>query len=163
MVEFVAGSVLPPPPPARVALLEENFERRFPPAYRDFLTKFNGAKLVRNAVALEPRDFVIERFLPIVGDIKTDPDGWADVSVVATQLDARIVEDGDSTGCDLVPIAALFAGDFLVLDYRSNADEPSVARWDHEASDDLAPVADEVAPSFAAFLALLDGPAATAA
>ena len=161
MIDFVEGSILPPPPAARVERLQDEFAQRFPPAYLEFLQASNGGKIVRNAVEAGSQPFVIERFLPIVGDIKADPDGWADVAVVVTQLDARLVEDEDKLGVPLVPIASLFAGDFLVLDYRRGATEPSVARWDHEASVDLAPVADEVAPSFAAFLKLLDGPAAT--
>ena len=80
-----------------------------------------------------------------------------------TQLDARLVVDENSFGYVLLPFAALFGGDFLVLDYREGNGAPSVARRDHERSDDLAPVADMVAPSFEAFVALLDGPAASAA
>lgn len=158
MVDFVEGSILPPPPPERVRLLEENFEQRFPPAYRDFLQRANGAKLVRPALRQGDGDMVIERFLPIVADPKTDPQGWADVAVVVTQLDERLVEDGDKLGYPIVPIAALFAGDFLVLDYRADAARPTVARWDHEASDELSPVTEPIADSFDDLLKRLDGP-----
>jgi hypothetical protein len=71
------------------------------------------------------------------------------VSVVATQLDARLSVDPDSTGLAVVPIAALFGGDMLVLDFRDAADDPPVGRWDHEASNDFRPMVSPVAPDFA--------------
>ena len=153
---FIADTISPPPPPARIEKLQQSFEQRFPSAYLDFLNRANGARLADNAVKLGSSDFVIERFLPIVADPKTDQDGWADVAVVATQLDARLVVDEDSTQLDLIPIAALFAGDFLVLDYRESGAAPKVALWDHEASDDFQPETIPVAESFEKFMAMLE-------
>jgi SMI1-KNR4 cell-wall len=153
---FIADTISPPPPPARIETLQQSFEQRFPAAYLDFLKRANGAMLQDNAVKFGSSDFVIERFLPILADPKTDPDGWADVAVVATQLDSRLVADEDSTHLDLVPIAALFAGDFLVLDYRERNKPPKVALWDHEASDDFEPQTVPVAESFETFMTMLD-------
>lgn len=155
MVDFVADTSLPPPPPTRLERLQTTFENRFPKAYLDFMDRGNGAKLVNNEVASAVRPFVIERFLPIVADPKTDPSGWADVAVVTTQLDARLVSDENATGIDLIPIAAMFAGDFVVLDYRENRTEPSVGIWDHEVSDDFAPKVETIAPTFSAFLSMM--------
>lgn len=155
MIDFVADTMLPPPPPARLERLQESFENRFPKAYLDFLAQNNGAKPANNEVNSAVRPFVIERFLPIVADPKTDPIGWADVAVVASQLDARLVSDENATGMDLIPIAAMFAGDFVVLDYRDNRAEPSVGIWDHEASDDFAPQVKTIAPTFSAFLSMM--------
>ncbi len=82
-------------------------------------------------------------------------DGWVDVEVVASQLDARLATNPEGEHMDLIPIAALFAGDFVVLDYRQIRTLPSVGVWDHEASIDFAPVVHTVAPTLATFLALL--------
>jgi SMI1-KNR4 cell-wall len=153
---FLPDSISPPPPLARIEKLQDSFEQRFPVGYLDFLKQANGAKLKNNVVKLGNSDFVIERFLPIVADPKNDPDGWADVAVVATQLDLRLVVDEDTTQLDLVPIAALFAGDFLVLDYRESRRAPKVALWDHEASDDFNPQTVPVADSFERFIKMLE-------
>jgi hypothetical protein len=155
MIAIVSEAPLPPPPPARLEKLQSSFENRFPKSYVDFLTKANGGKLAKSDVTIGNSSFVIERFLPVVDDPKTNPQGWADVAVVASQLDLRLVEDENSTGLDLIPIAALFAGDFLVLDYRGNRTEPSVAIWDHEQSDELAPFTIPIAESFSDLLRLL--------
>ena len=42
-----------------------------------------------------------------------------------SQLDERIIEDEDLIGVEILPIAVLFAGDFVCLDYRSNRNERS--------------------------------------
>lgn len=82
-------------------------------------------------------------------------DGWAGVEVAASQLDARLATNPDGEHIHLIPLAALFAGDFVVLDYRKNRAVPSVGVWDHEASSDFAPQVQAVAPTLTAFLALL--------
>lgn len=74
---------------------------------------------------------------------------------MTTQLDARLVSDENATGIDVIPIASMFAGDFVVLDYRANRAEPSVGIWDHEASDDFEPKVETIAPLFAALLAMM--------
>lgn len=156
MVDIVPGTALPPPSPERLAHLQDFFGQRFPPAYLDFLQRANGAKLREVEVTGGGRPFVIERFLPIQDDYKSDErNGWADVAVVTSQLDARLATDPDDTRLDVIPVAALFAGDFLVLDYRERRDDPPVGVWDHEASDDFAPVVTPVADNFAAFERLL--------
>lgn len=156
MVDLVPGTASPPPSPARLEHLQEFFGQRFPPAYLSFLQRANGAKLRNNEVKDGGRPFVIERFLPILDDYKSDKrNGWADMAVVTSQLDARIATDPDDTRIDVLPIAALFAGDFLVLDYREKRDDPPVGVWDHEASDDFAPVVTPVADNFAAFEKLI--------
>jgi hypothetical protein len=156
MVDIVPGTASPPPSPERLAHLQDFFGQRFPAAYVDFLARANGAKPARNEVTGGGRPFVIERFLPILDDYKSDErNGWADVAVVSSQLDARLATDPDDTRIDVVPIAALFAGDFLVLDYRGARGEPSVGVWDHEASDDFAPVVTPVADSFSSFEKLI--------
>jgi len=54
----------------------------------------------------------------------------------------------------MLPIAALFAGNFLCLDYRKSQN-PSVCVWFHEESDDFKPYTKKVTDTFAQFLDLL--------
>lgn len=161
IIEIVPGSAIPPPTNDRLEKLQSDFGQRFPAAYVSFLQRLNGAKLRPNEVVGAGRPFVIERFLPVLDDFQSDKDnGWADMSVVVAQLDARIFTDPDTARLDLVPIAALFAGDFLVLDYRTNPQNPSVGVWDHEASEDFEPVVSPVAADFAGLEELIGQPAA---
>ena len=146
---------LPPPSEARIRRIEESWQVRLPPAYRQFLRYANGARLPDGDLAPDG-GLVIERFLPILDDYTTHPDGWADVEVVTSQLDSRLTADPDATGIGLLPIAALFGGDMLALDYLRPGDEPAVSRWHHEESDDFRPVTDVVAADFASFLRSID-------
>lgn len=156
MPTFANADPLPPPPPARIARLEESFACKLPEDYLAFVREHNGAVLATPGVQVAGTDVVIERFLPIVADPKVDPQGWADVAVVASQLDARLAASPDSAGFDLIPVAALFGGDFLVLDYRTAQQaRPAVAIWYHETSDEFAPDTRPVADSFAEFLTAL--------
>lgn len=152
---FVDEPPLPPPPEVRIERLEASFERSLPPSYIAFVKAHNGAKLANPELPVAFDGRVIERFLPIVSDPAIDADGWADVAVVATQLDPRLAPSKDTRGFALVPIAALFGGDFLVLDYRASATEPAVSIWYHDTSDDFSPDVRVVADSFEIFLELL--------
>ena len=129
---------------------------RFPVSFLEFLDRQNGVRLARPTFSLDGREVVIERFLPVVTDPSRDADGWADIAVVATQLDARLAKSEDSLGFDCIPFAALFGGDFLVLEFTNASTEPRVAHWDHEMSEDMAPALTPVAPDFASFLDKLD-------
>jgi hypothetical protein len=141
----------------RVRSLEADFSIRFPAAYKDFLGRHNGARVLDGSLESPDGNLVIERFLPVLDDFRTHPEGWADVSVVATQLDARLSVDPDSTGLAVVPIAALFGGDMLVLDYRDVPHDPPVSRWDHEASDDFRPAVRPVVLDFATLVRRVTG------
>ena len=153
MPTFAEEAPLPPPPPERVARLEESFACKLPDDYLRFVREHNGAKLAQPGVRIAGDTVVIERFLPIVANPQSNPQGWADVAVVASQLDARLAASPDSAGFDLIPVAALFGGDFLVLDYRAGQQAaPSVAIWYHETSDEFAPDTKPVAASFAEFI-----------
>ncbi|MDW4510740.1 SMI1/KNR4 family protein [Priestia megaterium] len=67
--------------------------------------------------------YMIDRFLNITGE---RDDEYYDIGVVRTQFDERIVFDENLVGTELLPIAVLFAGDFVCLDYRGSRDNPSV-------------------------------------
>lgn len=156
MPVFADEAPLPPPPQVRIERLEESFERPLPPSFVAFVRAHNGARLANPELPPAYDGKVIERFLPIVSDPAVDPHGWADIAVVASQLDARLAPSEDSRGFELVPFAALFGGDFLVLDYRGERREPAVSIWYHETSEEFAPDVRRVAESFDEFLAQID-------
>lgn len=152
MIDFVPGSAIEAPSEAAISGIEYGSEQKLPESYKKFLKYANGAKLKNYSVKIGDKEFVVEFFLPIIEKYQDHPYGWAEVGVVASQLFDRLGDDPDATGDDLVPIAALFAGDFLVLDYRRNSIEPEVSRWYHETSEPFKPDAVPVAVSFGDFL-----------
>jgi len=77
------------------------------------------------------------------------------MAVVASQVGLRLIDDEDIVGINVVPIAALFAGDFLCFDFRLNSIEPAVSVWNHETSDEFSPDLTEISSSFIEFLDLL--------
>ena len=103
----------------------------------------------------EKRTPVIDRLLCILKVTGERDDEFYDIGVVRTQLEERIVWDEDLVGTELLPIAVLFAGDFVCLDYRNNGKEPSVCVWNHEESADLEPVTYFTSNSFEEFLTML--------
>lgn len=156
MIDCVPGTVLPPPSEIHVKEVESYYGITLPEDYRSFLTSANGGTPMRRQFRLDGNEKVIERFLPLLDNAGEDSkNGWADVEVVASQLDSRLAVDPDGDAIDLIPIAALFAGDFLVLDYRDR-DAPSIGVWDHEASTDFEPVVETVSDSFSEFLEKLE-------
>ncbi len=148
-------SVLPPPDARVVSHFEEVNRIKLPLDYRTFLGRANGAIPEQASFNLGARDRVVERFLPLLGEPAQHPDGAYDINVVVTQIGERLTADADEVGCKLIPVAALFAGDFLCLDFRANASQPEVVVWDHERSDEFAPSVMPVAKSFTDFLQLL--------
>jgi SMI1-KNR4 cell-wall len=149
------SNVLPAPSAERLDWFDKVHRVRLPPDYREFLQTANGAKPERQTFDADRAGRVVERFLPILEKPADHPLGDYDITIVITQLGERISSDADALGWQLIPIAALFAGDFLCLDFRGNAARPQVVVWDHERSRDFAPVVTPVADSFSAFLSLL--------
>lgn len=156
MPTFRPEPPLPPPSARRIAQLEESFAHRLPADYLRFVQEHNGARLAVPEVGVAGAGMVIERFLPIVADPAGDPDGAADVSVVATRLDAHLARAADAPGWALIPFAALGGGDYLVLDYGAGAQaNPTVSVWYHQTSAEFAPDTQPVSASFAEFMATL--------
>ncbi|WP_243459708.1 SMI1/KNR4 family protein [Metabacillus bambusae] len=58
----------------------------------------------------------------------------------------------DLIGADILPIAVLFAGDFVCLDFRDDREKPKVVIWNHEESAELKPITYFVANTFSEFI-----------
>ena len=72
-----------------------------------------------------------------------------------SQIDTRLTDNPDLIGDELIPIASLFAGDYVCLDFKENKDNPSICVWNHEESDEFEPVTYKVANTFSEFLAMI--------
>lgn len=155
-MEFAPGTALPPPSPERVAWFESTYGVALPPDFLDTLLRANGAVPLTNLFSQGGRERLVERLLCLLDHPKQHPElGWYDITVVMTQVGERLVSDEDLVGMNVIPFAALFAGDLVCLDYREGARQPVVAVWDHELSEEFQPRLERVADSFAEFSRML--------
>ena len=140
------------------ALLQERevaWRVKLPDDYKELIMRKNGFRLSKNLYSLTNRSFLIERFLCILENTKDNPLGMYDIDVVMSQLDERLFVHEDILGFELVPIAALFGGDFVCLNYIEDPKNPSMCIWFHEESYELEPATEFVANNFTEFLAML--------
>ncbi len=157
MEMYVDTVVLPLPSDELVDVIEKRLRVFFPEPYRQFIKKYNGAVPVTNVFCHNQHEYLIERFLCILKDTELDEsNGWYDIEVVITQIGERLTDNEDLIGMNVVPIAVLFAGDFVCLDFRESAD-PSVVVWYHEESGEFSPATKKVAPNISAFFDMLRG------
>ena len=140
------------------ALLNERevaWKVRLPDDYKNFIMRKNGFRPSKNLFSLTNRSFLIERFLCILENTKDNPLGMYDIDVVMSQLDERLFVHEDILGFELIPIVALYGGDFLCLNYLEDTENPSICIWYHEESYDLEPAIEFLANNFTEFLAML--------
>ena len=145
------------PLPTDALLLEREvvWRVKLPDDYKEFIKKENGVIPSKRYFHFEHNEKVIDRFLAIlaISGEKTEED--YDIGVVSTQLEGRIVFDEDNVGMQLIPIAALYGGDFLCLNYLEDTENPSICIWYHEESCELEPAIELVAINFTEFLVML--------
>lgn len=128
-----------------------------PKEYVEFIGKYNGAEPLDYSgtfVAENEHEYVIDRFLCLLDNAKESSMGQYDVEVVLSGLEERIIpeEFSEQTGYIIFPIAVLFAGDFLCLDYRKGEKKPEMVVWDHENSGDFDPTFYYVCANFKEFI-----------
>src|SRR5262249_2717428 len=115
------GTALPTPSKLYIREFEDDNDIKLPRDYLDFLKTGHGAVPIQNVLRTKNNDKVVEFFLCFLENSSDDEEnGWRDIDVVLTELGARICDDEDSVGNNIIPIAALFAGDFVCLDFRKN-------------------------------------------
>ena len=145
------------PLPTDALLLEREvvWRVKLPDDYKEFIKKENGVIPSKRYFHFEHNEKVIESFLAIlaISGEKTEED--YDIGVVSTQLEGRIVFDEDNVGMQLIPIAALFGGDFVCLNYVEDSENPNICIWYHEESYELEPAIEFLANNFTEFLAML--------
>ena len=145
------------PLPTDVQLQEREvvWKVKLPDDYKEFIKKENGVIPSKRYFHFRHNEKVIDRFLAILAVSGEKVEEAYDIGVVSTQLEGRIVFDEDSVGMKLIPIAALFGGDFLCLNYVEDPEHPSICIWYHEESYELEPAIEFVANNFTEFLAML--------
>ena len=145
------------PLPTDALLLEREvvWRVKLPDDYKEFIKNENGLIPSKRYFHFGNNEKVIDRFLAIlaISGEKTEED--YDIGVVSTQLEGRIVFDEDNVGMQLIPIAALFGGDFVCLNYVKETENPSICIWYHEESYELEPAIEFLANNFTEFLAML--------
>lgn len=151
------GRVLYRPNEAEIQRKENMWRLKLPLDYRHFLKEYNGGVPEKSEFKgiHSNRTYMVETFLSIIKVEDYDEFGDYDIDVIHTQLDERLSANGDLVGYDMVPIAQIFAGDYVCLDYRESSDHPCVCVWSHEESGEFDPVTYKIADSFTQFIEML--------
>ena len=147
--------IYPLPNDALLHEIEVAWKVRLPDDYKEFIKNENGLMPSKRYFHFGDNEKVIDRFLAILAISGEKPEEVYDIGVVSTQLEGRIVFDEDYVGMQLIPIAALFGGDFVCLNYVKDSENPSIWIWYHEESYELEPAIELVANNFAEFLDML--------
>lgn len=147
--------VSPLPSDELLDVVERSLRVSFPEPFREFIKKNNGVVPITNVFSHNQHQYVIERFLCLLEDSESDElNGWYDIEVTIAQIGERLTDNEDLIGMNVVPIAVLFAGDFVCLDFRETED-PTVVVWYHEESGGFSPVTKTVAQNISEFFGML--------
>ncbi|RVT63862.1 SMI1/KNR4 family protein [Niallia taxi] len=150
-------TIVTPLPSEELIKKHEKFWRlRLPEPFVNFVKLYNGIEVEEATFECNNRGYAIERFLCILDDIENNTKGIYDIDVVFSQIGERLTDNEDLVGAEVLPIASVFAGDFVCLDFRHNKENPSVCVWSHEESGEFEPITFKVADDFEEFLKFLD-------
>lgn len=147
--------ITPIPTEEEIYQKAKNGNIKFPKEFVNFLLKYNCAEPEDLEIKAEDGMHLVTRFLGIVKREYSDAyNRYYDFACVESTLFDRLCNDGNRRGMSLVPIAELFAGDYLCLDYigRYDDDNPPVCVWSHDESGEFDPITYYVADSFGDFL-----------
>ncbi len=145
------------PMPSDDLLIEREKKWRLvlPQDYKDFISKFNGGIPNEKEFVYNTKTYVITRFLCIIKDVQNDQNGWYDIGVVESQIGERLTDNEDLIGIEVLPIAELFGGDYICLDFRKDKVNPCVCVWSNEESGEFEPATYDIAGSFSEFIRML--------
>lgn len=155
MTQKEQAMIYPLPTDALLHEREVAWRVKLPDDYKEFIKKENGIIPSKRYFHFGNNEKVIDRFLAILAISGEKTEEAYDIGVVSTQLEGRIVFDEDNVGMQLIPIAALYGGDFLCLNYVEDPDNPNICIWYHEESYELEPAIEFLANNFTEFLAML--------
>ena len=156
-MRIIQDAIVKPLPSETLIEKHESFWRlTLPESFLNFVKTYNGAEVREAVFECGNRSYAIERFLCILDDIENNPEGIYDIDVILSQIGERLTHNGDLLGAEVLPIASIFAWDFVCLDFRINSTNPSVCVWSHEESGEFEPVFYNVTDSFNEFLKLLE-------
>lgn len=144
--------ILPAPTDVLIAEKEKKWRLNIPVDYKNFIMQYNGGIPEEKTFRCNNHDYAITRFLCILENVKETEAGWYDIGVIESQIGERLTDNEDLIGVEILPIAELFAGDYLCLDFRIDKNEPSVCVWSHDESGEFEPVTYFVANTFSELL-----------
>lgn len=148
--------ILPKPTEKLLLEHERKWRLKLPEDYKDFVMNYSGGIPGEKFFRCNKRNYEVTRFLCILKNVSETKEGWYDISVVESQIGERLTDNGDLIGVEILPVAELFAGDYVCLDYRENKEIPCVCIWSNDESGDFDPVTYKVADTFKEFIALLN-------
>lgn len=155
-MEIKEGTIIYPLPNKALIEEEEKFWHiKLPKDYLNFIMCYNGGEPIQDTLTHNDYDYNIDRFLCILDDVENSEYGEYDIGVVEGEIGEMLTENEDLIGIEVLPIAELYGGDMVCLDFRKNPEAPTVCVWDSEESDEFAPVTYEVAKSFTEFCNML--------
>ncbi len=147
--------VQPIPTDVLIAKEEDVWRIKLPMDFKEFIVTNNGGIPNEKSFHCNERNYSITRFLCILEDVKENPNGWYDISVVESIIGERLTDNEDLIGVEVLPVAELFAKDYVCLDYRENKENPFICLWSDSESGDFDPVTYKVADTFSEFIAML--------
>lgn len=152
---FEETIVSPLPTLELLAKKESKWRLKLPEDYSSFILKYNGVVPAESSFKCNDHEYMITRFLCILENVRESEFGWLDISVVESQIGERLTDNEDLIGIEVLPIAELYSGDYLCLDFRTDKFSPTVCIWSHEESEDFSPVTYGVAANFTELQKLL--------
>lgn len=151
-----ANTIIQPMPSAELlAERERKWRLVLPTDYKDFIVNYNGGIPNEKSFESNMHGYAIQRFLCILKDVRENPNGCYDISVIESQIGERLTDNEDLIGVEVLPFAELFAGDYVCFDYRQDKNNPCVCVWSHEESGDFEPVTYKAANTFSEFVQML--------
>lgn len=105
MFEVKQDSILVPPSDEIIEKFERFYRVALPTDYVEFLKKYNGAVPITNVFSTEKNEYLIERFLCLLSNEDRDNlenISWSEIRVVLTDLDARLIDDEDLLGMNII-------------------------------------------------------------
>lgn len=152
----ISNVVLPKPSEELIRHKERLWRLKLPQDYRRFVAEYHGGIPSKCSFPCWGHMYMIERFLCILEHVGEHKYGFLDIDVTLTQIGERLSDDEDLVGEDVIPIAVMFAGDYLCMDFREDKENPSICIWFHEESGVFDPVTEKIANSFTEFIQILE-------
>lgn len=147
--------ILPLPLETLIKKEESYWRIELPSFYKEFIMKYNGGVPEEGSFICNGHSYFIERFLCILDDSENNKLGMYDIDVVLSQIEDRLTDNEDLVGVELLPIASLYGGDFVCLNFKESKNNPTVCIWNHEESQELDPVIYDVSNKIDVFFDLV--------
>ena len=128
IINIKVETIIKPLPTDEYILKKEKAWRvKLPVSYENFIKNYNGGMPEESSFVCNDHEYAID----------------------------RLSDNPDLIGAKLLPIATLFAGDFVCLDFKKSKENPCICVWSHEESEEDVPVTYFVSNSFEEFVRIL--------